>query len=86
MPDGVHCIVVGKLGWLTNLVAVIGGNCSVTVLDAQGTEVFWTVTGDVVKSLAILDFDGDGENEVSLPIVRIKLVMFENWILWDFLD
>lgn len=64
MPDGAHCMAIGKIGWLPNLVAVIGGNCSVTVIDAEGTEVFWTVVGDVVKSLAIHDFDGDGENEV----------------------
>lgn len=65
MSDGARCIVIGKLGWLPKQVAIIGGNCSVTILDSQGTEVFWTVVEGVVTSLAISDFDGDNENEVG---------------------
>lgn len=64
MSDGAHCLAIGKVGWLPKLVAIIGGNCSVTIVDSEGVELFWTVMGDVVKSLTIFDFDGDGENEV----------------------
>lgn len=32
--------------------------------DYEGNDPFWTVTGDNVCSLALLDFDHDGENEV----------------------
>lgn len=66
MSDGANCIIVAKVGWLLNQVAIVGGNCSVTVLDAQGTEIFWTVMGGVVTSLSVFDFDGDGENEVDV--------------------
>lgn len=66
MSDGANCIIVAKVGWLPNQVAIVGGNCSVTILDAHGTEIFWTVMGGIVTSLAVFDFDGDGENEVDV--------------------
>jgi len=59
-------MIVAKVGWLPNQVVVVGGNCSVTFLDAQGTEIFWTVMGGIVTSLVVFDFDGDGENEVDI--------------------
>lgn len=65
MSDGARCIIVGKLSWLPNQVAIVGGNNSITVLDSQGTEIFWTVLGGIVTSLAVFDFDGDDENEVN---------------------
>ena len=65
MSDGARYIMVGKLSWLPNQVAIIGGNSSVTILDSEGTEIFWTVVGGTVTSLAIFDFDGDDENEVN---------------------
>jgi Bardet-Biedl syndrome 2 protein len=64
LPDGAYSITVGKLGWLPNHVLVVGGNCSITVLDIQADEVFWTVAREKVTALAVFDFDGDGDNEV----------------------
>lgn len=66
MSDGANCMLVAKLGWIPNQVVVVGGYCSVTVLDSHGTEIFWMVMGGIVTSLAVFDFDGDGENEVSI--------------------
>ncbi|XP_024945765.1 Bardet-Biedl syndrome 2 protein homolog [Cephus cinctus] len=84
MQDGVHCMAVGKLGWLPNQVAIIGGNCSVTVLDFQGNEIFWTVTGDVVTSLTLFDFDGDGNNELLTGTEDFELkVQKEDAVLWE---
>lgn len=68
MSDGANCMLVAKVGWLLNHVVIVGGNCSVTILDAHGTEIFWTVMGGIVTSLAAFDFDGDGENEVSVNV------------------
>lgn len=78
MSDGANCIIVAKIGWLPNQVVIVGGNCSVTILDAKGTEIFWTVMGGVVTSLAVFDFDGDGENEVALlsHIIQLTRIYF----------
>lgn len=65
MSDGANCMIVAKIGWLPHQVAIVGGNCSVTILDAHGTEIFWMVMGGIVTTLAAFDFDGDGENEVG---------------------
>ncbi|KOC68500.1 Bardet-Biedl syndrome 2 protein like protein [Habropoda laboriosa] len=84
MSDGARCIIIGKLGWFPNQVAIVGGNCSVTILDSQGTDVFWTVVGGVVSSLAIFDFDGDDENELVTGTKDFEIkVHKEDNILWE---
>lgn len=44
---------------------VVGGNSSVLGLNWEGEEVFWTVVTGKVCAMIALDFDKDGENEVS---------------------
>lgn len=44
---------------------IIGGNCSIQAFDYKGNEILWTVTGDNVRSIIIMDIDLDGSNEVS---------------------
>ncbi|XP_012280111.1 Bardet-Biedl syndrome 2 protein homolog [Orussus abietinus] len=84
MRDGVHSAVIGKLGWLSSQVAVIGGNCSVTVLDSQGTEIYWTVMGDLVTSVMVFDFDGDGCNELLAGTEDFEVrAQKEDSVLWE---
>lgn len=68
--DGVNCILTGCLSGVElgsgDSLAIAGGNCSLQGFDAEGTDVFWTVTGDNVGAIALLDYDGDGENEVQI--------------------
>lgn len=66
MSDGANSMIVAKVGWLPNQVVIVGGNSSVTILDSQGIEIFWMVMGGIVTSLSVLDFNGDGENEVDI--------------------
>ncbi|XP_058788699.1 Bardet-Biedl syndrome 2 protein homolog [Phymastichus coffea] len=87
LADGAFCIAVGKLGWLPNQVAVIGGNCSITVLDYQGEEVFWTVSRDRVSALALFDFNGDGDDELLSGTSDFGIkVQRQDAVLWETME
>lgn len=45
-PDGVHALCYGLLAGVSMPLVVVGGNCSVMGFGREGTEEFWTVTGD----------------------------------------
>ncbi|XP_001604585.1 Bardet-Biedl syndrome 2 protein homolog [Nasonia vitripennis] len=84
LPDGAYCITVGKLGWLQQQVAIVGGNCSITVLDFQGEEIFWTVAREKVTALAVFDFNGDGDNELLSGTADFGIkVQKEDAVLWE---
>ncbi len=65
IPDGAHAITIGKWGELPEQLAIVGGNCSIHGFNRKSEDVLWTVTGDNVSSLALLDFNSDGYNEVN---------------------
>lgn len=62
--DGVNVVTFGNVAQIDVPVCVIGGNCSVQGFDHEGTELFWTVTGDNVSALGFCDIDGDGIAEL----------------------
>lgn len=64
VPDGVTAITIGLLENFPSPLLIIGGNCSIQGFDWKGQDLYWTVTGDNVRSLALLDFNQDGFNEV----------------------
>lgn len=76
IPDGVNCFAVScsilqhlilfQVGKLANreLMIYCGGNCAIWGFDREGTDVYWTVTGDSVTTMCLCDYDQDGENEV----------------------
>ncbi|XP_071104819.1 BBSome complex member BBS2-like [Haliotis cracherodii] len=63
-PDGSNAVVIGQLGTISTPLAIVGGNCSIMGFDQDGNDSFWTVTGDNVCSLAMVDFNNDGQNEL----------------------
>ncbi|CAF0848460.1 unnamed protein product [Rotaria sp. Silwood1] len=63
-PDGAHAITIGHWGELPEQLAIVGGNCSIHGFNKKCEDVLWTVTGDNVSSLALLDFNSDGYNEL----------------------
>ncbi|XP_020285539.1 Bardet-Biedl syndrome 2 protein homolog [Pseudomyrmex gracilis] len=84
MSDSANCMIVAKVGWLPNQVVIVGGNSSVTILDPQGAEIFWMVMGGIVTSLAVLDFDGDGENELLVGTTDFEIrVQKQDAMLWE---
>lgn len=38
-------------------ICITGGNCSITGFNFEGEEKYWTVTGDNVTALELIDFD-----------------------------
>ena len=42
-PDGANAVVVGKLGTISDPMAIIGGNCSLQGYNVEGNDNFWTV-------------------------------------------
>ncbi|XP_014222559.1 Bardet-Biedl syndrome 2 protein homolog [Trichogramma pretiosum] len=84
LADGAYAIACGKLGWLQQPVLCVGGNCSITLLDQLGEEVFWTVARERVTALAVLDFDGDGANELLSGTRDYYLkAQREDAVLWE---
>ncbi|XP_076033729.1 BBSome complex member BBS2-like [Oratosquilla oratoria] len=78
VPDGGNSIVIGRLGRNPHPLALVGGNCSIHGFDGEGNDPFWTVTGDNVTSLALTDFDGDGENELLVGSEDFDIRVFKN--------
>ncbi|XP_012883345.1 PREDICTED: Bardet-Biedl syndrome 2 protein [Dipodomys ordii] len=77
VADGANAIVLGSLGDIASPLAVIGGNCALQGFDYEGNDLFWTVTGDNVHSLALCDFDGDGKKELLVGSEDFDIRVFK---------
>ncbi|XP_004913585.1 Bardet-Biedl syndrome 2 protein isoform X2 [Xenopus tropicalis] len=75
--DGANAVVLGSLGDITSPLAVIGGNCALQGFDCSGNDLFWTVTGDNVRSLALCDFDGDEKKELLVGSEDFDIRVFK---------
>jgi Bardet-Biedl syndrome 2 protein len=64
VPDGANSIIIGSHLSSGQQLAYVGGNCSIVGFDKDGQDAFWTVTGDNVHSLALVDYDLDGSREL----------------------
>eukprot|EP00656_Telonema_subtile_P027317 TRINITY_DN2936_c0_g1_i4.p1 TRINITY_DN2936_c0_g1~~TRINITY_DN2936_c0_g1_i4.p1 ORF type:complete len:708 (+),score=238.48 TRINITY_DN2936_c0_g1_i4:70-2193(+) len=78
VPDGINSLTFGKVGSSPLPLAVVGGNCSIQGFDFEGNEAFWTVTGDVVSSLAFCDVEGDGLNELIVGSEDCEIRIFQD--------
>ncbi|CAB3369144.1 Hypothetical predicted protein [Cloeon dipterum] len=78
VPEGVKVLTIGRLGKMGKPVVIAGGNCTIVGFDFQGNEVFWTITGDVVCSLALLDFDSDNFNELIVGSTDYDIRVFKD--------
>uniref|UniRef100_A0A8C0GV48 Bardet-Biedl syndrome 2 protein homolog n=1 Tax=Chelonoidis abingdonii TaxID=106734 RepID=A0A8C0GV48_CHEAB len=77
VTDGANAIVLGMLGDISSPLAIIGGNCALQGFDHEGNDLFWTVTGDNVRSLALCDFDGDGKKELLVGSEDFDIRVFK---------
>ena len=78
MQDGVNALVVGKLAGHSRPLVIAGGNCSIMGFDQEGSEAFWTVTGDNIASLALCDVDGDGLLELLVGSDDFEIRVFRS--------
>ncbi|XP_065902688.1 Bardet-Biedl syndrome 2 protein homolog [Dysidea avara] len=76
LPDGAGALLV-DIDTRPNPVLYVGGNCSIQGFDYHGNDMFWTVTGDNVCSLALCDFNGDGENELIVGSEDFDIRVFK---------
>lgn len=77
VADGANAVVLGTLGDISLPLAIIGGNCALQGFDYEGNDLFWTVTGDNVHSLALCDFDGDGKKELLVGSEDFDIRVFK---------
>ncbi|GAB1598549.1 Bardet-Biedl syndrome 2 protein-like [Argonauta hians] len=78
LSDGSNAITIGNLGSIQNKLAITGGNCSLQGFDHEGNDMFWTVTGDNVCSLALLDFNKDGQKELVVGSEDFDIRVFKD--------
>ena len=78
VPDGVNQMLFGRVGSMDTDLAIVGGNCSIQGFGHQGTELFWTVTGDNVTAMAFCDVDEDGQNELLVGSEDYEIRIFQD--------
>uniref|UniRef100_A0A915KGJ0 Uncharacterized protein n=1 Tax=Romanomermis culicivorax TaxID=13658 RepID=A0A915KGJ0_ROMCU len=78
VPDGVNIISIGENVYgIDGAVALCGGNCVLQGFDAEGNDVFWSVTGDNVRSLCFCDYDNDGSLEIIVGSEDYEIRIFK---------
>lgn len=76
--DGVNDIAYGHIPQVDGPLCVVGGNCSIQAFNHEGTELFWTVTGDNVSALAFSDVNDDGLTELICGTEDFELRIFHH--------
>lgn len=78
VQDGVNSLVVGKNANQVENMIIVGGNCSILGFDDRGNEVFWTVTGDNVSSMALCDVDNRNSTSLLVGSDDFEIRVFRN--------
>jgi len=76
--DGVNVIAFGNIVNVEVPVCLVGGNCSIQAFDHEGTELFWTVTGDNVSALSFCDVNDDGIPEMICGTEDFEIRVFHH--------
>ncbi|KAF0683990.1 Aste57867_24071 [Aphanomyces stellatus] len=77
VPDGVNTMLFGALPNIPSRMVMVGGNCSIQGFDYEGSEMFWTVTGDNVTALTLCDVTGGGKDELVVGSDDFEIRAFQ---------
>ena len=78
VPDGANSILIGNLGAIEEPLVLAGGNCAIKGFNCCGEDLYWTVTGDNVRSMALMDFNMNRKNELLVGSDDYEIRVFEN--------
>lgn len=78
VADGVNSLLVGVMGNTTAPLVLAGGNCSIQGFNHEGSDDFWTVTGDNVCSMGLIDFNSDGFSELLVGSEDFDIRVFKD--------
>ncbi|MCQ2817668.1 MAG: hypothetical protein MJ252_10425 [archaeon] len=76
--DGVYCIISGMFYNYSDPLCLVGGNCSVCGINANGEDIFWTVLGGNAVCLELADVNGDKFNELIVGTDDYAIRFFQN--------
>lgn len=84
VPDGVNTMLFAPAPALKtsnaapSQMVVVGGNCSLQGFGHEGNELFWTVTSDNVRAMALSDVTGHGRDELVVGSDDFEIRAFQN--------
>ena len=76
--EGVYCMVSGMYSNYPTPLCIVGGNCSVTGIDAKGEDKFWTVLGGNAICMTLFDVNEDGYNELVVGTDDFAIRFYQN--------
>lgn len=76
--EGVYCMVSGMYSIYPTPLCIVGGNCSVTGIDAKGEDKFWTVLGGNAICMTLFDVNEDGYNELVVGTDDFAIRFYQN--------
>lgn len=76
--EGVYCMVYGMYSNYPKPLCIVGGNCSVTGIDADGEDKFWTVLGGNAICMTLVDVNEDGLNELVVGTDDFAIRFYQN--------
>ena len=84
VADGVNCIFFGRVRGILEPLVLVGGDCSITGFNFKGEEKFWTVTGDNVQALEMVNWSSDstmdlvaGSDDFSIRVYKGEELIFD---------
>jgi Bardet-Biedl syndrome 2 protein len=84
VADGVNCIFFGRVRGIMEPLVLVGGDCSITGFNLNGEEKFWTVTGDNVQALEMVNWSSDstmdlvaGSDDFSIRVYKGEELIFD---------